>query len=363
MGDDTINYQNTSSYLKRRPKIKILYKSKPIQIVNPKIAMTVPEIVTIPDNVDDDDEISVLYSTPLPVKKGTSKSDAIPVETYPLRPRRAVIDLSQDSSYFDDDEVKLIPSFPKTPKRVFKGECSKSVPAKKSAGSSASPLTFMCEICADERRIDDRFRVLGCDHSYCSECMGKYVASKLQENVTAINCLDSGCKGYLEPQHCRPILPKQVFDRWCDALCEAVILATEKFYCPFKDCSALLIDDRNRGNEVILHSECPDCNRLFCAQCKVPWHSGISCAEFQKLKKDERSNEDIMLMNLAKTNKWMRCPVCKFYVERSQGCLFMRCRLFFPFDSFSFYLVICLFEVFGVALMIFWFIILCCSSY
>lgn len=38
-----------------------------------------------------------------------------------------------------------------------------------------------------------------------------------------------------------------------------------------------------------------------------------------------------MLMNLAKSKKWMRCPKCKFYVERSEGCLFMRCR----FGSFS----------------------------
>ncbi|KAL0426742.1 UNVERIFIED_CONTAM: hypothetical protein Slati_2849000 [Sesamum latifolium] len=149
---------------------------------------------------------------------------------------------------------------------------------------------------------------------------------KLQENITAINCPVPGCNGFLEPQHCRSILPKQVFDRWGDALCEAVILASEKFYCPIKDCSALLIDDQSVENEVIMQSECPDCNRLFCVQCKVPWHSGMACSDFQKLKEDERSNEDIMLMNLAKSKKWIRCPKCKFYVEKSSGCLFMRCR-------------------------------------
>ncbi|KAL0333654.1 UNVERIFIED_CONTAM: hypothetical protein Sangu_1521600 [Sesamum angustifolium] len=185
----------------------------------------------------------------------------------------------------------------------------------------------MCEICADEKPTNDLLRVLGCTHSYCSECMGKYVASKLQENITAITCPVSGCNGFLEPQHCRSILPKQVFDRWGDALCEAVILASEKFYCPYKDCSALLIDDQCVENEVIMQSECPDCNRLFCVQCKVPWHSGMACSDFQKLKEDERSNEDIMLMNLAKSRKWMRCPKCKFYVERSSGCLFMRCSV------------------------------------
>lgn len=42
------------------------------------------------------------------------------------------------------------------------------------------------------------------------------------------------------------------------------------------------------GEEVIWESECPTCRRLFCAQCQVPWHSGINCIEFQKLNKDER---------------------------------------------------------------------------
>ncbi|XP_062021356.1 E3 ubiquitin-protein ligase RSL1-like [Rosa rugosa] len=106
-------------------------------------------------------------------------------------------------------------------------------------------------------------------------------------------------------------------------MCEAMILGSQKFYCPFKDCSAMLIDD---GAEVVRDSECPNCNRMFCAQCKVPWHAGIECAEFKKLKNDEKGNEDIMLRNLAQKNQWRRCPKCRFYVEKLIGCDTMRCR-------------------------------------
>lgn len=66
---------------------------------------------------------------------------------------------------------------------------------------------------------------------------------------------------------------------------------------------------------------------MFCAQCKVTWHDGIGCEEFQKLHKDEREKDDIMLMNLAMSKSWKRCPNCRFYVERSAGCLYMKCRL------------------------------------
>lgn len=290
------------------------------------MAAKVLEIVNIVDSLVEDDEILVLYETPVRPKNGTSKIDAISVEDYFLKSDR-VIDLSQDYACYanvnDDDEFEILDSFPKTP-RVYKGESSNSKPSKGVEFSSSVSIT--CEICADEKLTSAMFRLLGCTHSFCTECMAKYVASKLQDNITSIKCPVTGCQGFLEPQHCCPILPKQVFDRWGDALCEAVILGSEKFYCPFMDCSALLIDDRCGRNEVIIQSECPECNRLFCVECKVPWHPGITCEEFRKLGNDERSNEDIMLMNLAKKKKWIRCPRCKFYVERTEGCLFIKCR-------------------------------------
>ncbi|PRQ47105.1 putative IBR domain, E3 ubiquitin ligase RBR family [Rosa chinensis] len=115
-------------------------------------------------------------------------------------------------------------------------------------------------------------------------------------------------------------------------MCEAVILGSQKFYCPFKDCSAMLIDD---GAEVVRDSECPNCNRMFCAQCKVPWHAGIECAEFKKLKNDEKGNEDIMLRNLAQKNQWRRCPKSRFYVEKLIGCDTMRCRCAQKFSSWN----------------------------
>ncbi|GJV19835.1 zinc finger, C6HC-type containing protein [Tanacetum coccineum] len=114
-----------------------------------------------------------------------------------------------------------------------------------------------------------------------------------------------------------------------DALCESLILGSEKFYCPFKDCSALLVND---GGGAVTSSECPHCNRLFCAQCKVTWHSGICCSEYQSLRKDERDPSDLMLMDLAKNNKWKRCPNCNFYVEKIDGCDDIHCRCGHDFD-------------------------------
>ncbi|OMO65992.1 Zinc finger, RING-type [Corchorus olitorius] len=161
---------------------------------------------------------------------------------------------------------------------------SRKLKGKETSESSNSNKTddwnSLCRICMDVKPIGDMFRSNTCTHLFCTDCIGKYIAAKLQENISMVECPEVNCKGALEPQFCRSIVPGEVFDRWENALCESVILASQKFYCPFKDCSAMLVDD---GGNNVVQSECPNCHRMFCAQCKVPWHGGISCAQFRNL--------------------------------------------------------------------------------
>ncbi|KAJ4718701.1 RBR-type E3 ubiquitin transferase [Melia azedarach] len=195
--------------------------------------------------------------------------------------------------------------------------------------SGESSLSF-CEICAERKEYDQMFRIEGCVHSFCSDCISKHVATKIRDNITTVTCPGLNCKSILEFDDCKPVIPKQVLESWEKALCEEMIDVSQRFYCPFKDCSAMLVND-NEGGGVIRESECPFCHRLFCAVCYVPWHPGIGCEEFQRLNADERGREDLMVRELAKEQKWSRCPHCKFYVERTQGCPHMSCRCKFQF--------------------------------
>ncbi|CAI9097346.1 OLC1v1033746C1 [Oldenlandia corymbosa var. corymbosa] len=277
---------------------------------------------------DEDDDLRVLYTKPVLGTQGCNSRNPILVETYGIRASVStgtVIDLS-----YDDDALQLISSVKGTKRKLYQGESSNYIPATVTIDDDddddSVDKTFLCSICVDEKPNTESFYIKGCSHSYCAECMAKYVSSKLQENNTNITCPVVGCGGILELQDCRSILPSQVFDRWGDALCEAMILASEKFYCPYKDCSALLVDERIGGCEPVRNTECPYCRRMFCAMCRVPWHTGFSCDEFQKLNADEREMGDILLMNLAKDKNWQRCPSCRIFVQKSAGCLFMKCR-------------------------------------
>ncbi|XP_026398130.1 E3 ubiquitin-protein ligase RNF14-like [Papaver somniferum] len=121
----------------------------------------------------------------------------------------------------------------------------------------SSEMSF-CEICMEAKPTSEmRKSTIKCSHIYCFECIAKHIAAKIQDNISQITCLEFNCKEILEPHLCRDIIPAQVFDRWENALCESLILASHKIYCPSKDCSAMLVNDDD--GVIIRESECPHC--------------------------------------------------------------------------------------------------------
>ncbi|KAK1550174.1 hypothetical protein Q3G72_014857 [Acer saccharum] len=271
-----------------------------------------------------------LGKRPLTISSSSSSTTrkAKPTSTNP-----SMAEKGQSSNSSRDDDSRLgkrkrsIPISRSSSSSKTRRTKPTSTPSMSEKGKSDDPNYFVCELCVERRASNKSFSVKGCFHAYCADCMTKYVTSKVEQNITSISCPVSNCRGNLDLHYCRKILPENVFDRWGMALCETVIVGAQKFYCPFKDCSALLINDvEEEEEEAIRESECPYCHRLFCAQCSVPWHSEIDCAEFQKLNKNEREPEDIMLMKLAQNEKWQRCPNCRYYVEKKEGCMFMNCR-------------------------------------
>ncbi|KAJ3704879.1 hypothetical protein LUZ61_008584 [Rhynchospora tenuis] len=233
---------------------------------------------------------------------------------------------------------------------------------KDKASSLSSQAQLVCKLCMENLPAAELFQTSNaCSHVFCHDCLSRYLGSKIQENISVVICPDENCKAVLEPElcqellpsevfesdclshylstkikenipvvkcpeenckallelgMCRELLPSEVFERWECEVCESMVQGAQKFYCPFEDCSAFMVDD---GDEIMTHAECPNCRRLFCAACKVAWHSGLSCVEYGKLGEDERGKDDLLVIQVAKEKKWRRCPSCKYYVEKKDG--------------------------------------------
>ena len=82
--------------------------------------------------------------------------------------------------------------------------------------------------------------------------------------------------------------------------------------CPTPDCGMVL--DCEPGTQ---HVHCMGCRSSFCASCRVRWHMGLTCAEFQALPDYHRAPEDVEFLRLAREKRWQRCPSCGNMVRRS----------------------------------------------
>ncbi|PIA50521.1 hypothetical protein AQUCO_01300929v1 [Aquilegia coerulea] len=161
--------------------------------------------------------------------------------------------------------------------------------------------SFTCEICLNLVSFKKKFKnEIKCPtHSYCIE---KHVQAKLEEhNLAEIKCPALDCNELLDIFVCREMLSPQMIVRWCDVLCGSTVSRYPHVYCPFENCSALIL---NECEDNLTKSACPMCKILICFAYR----------------------NDILFGTLMEHNKWQRCPVCRQCVERGIGCKIITCR-------------------------------------
>ncbi|XP_059315102.1 E3 ubiquitin-protein ligase RSL1-like [Lycium ferocissimum] len=208
---------------------------------------------------------------------------------------------------------------------------------KKVAESDASRKVYeTCVICLEDTDIGQIFSVDGCKHRYCVSCMKQHVEVKLLHGILP-KCPHAECNSDLKLDSCSKILTPKLIDIMKQHIKEASIPVTEKVYCPYPKCSALMSKSEvlEYSNGSFLGAErlgirkCTKCNGLFCINCKVPWHYNIACDEYRR--RNPTPPEDVKLKTLAATNLWRQCVKCNHMIELAAGCYHMTCRCGYEF--------------------------------
>ncbi|CAJ1979356.1 unnamed protein product [Sphenostylis stenocarpa] len=203
-------------------------------------------------------------------------------------------------------------------------------------GSSKS-VNETCVICLEDTDVSQIFSVDRCQHRYCFSCMKQHVEVKLLHGILP-KCPHEGCEYELLVDSCQNFLTPKLTETMRQRKLEASIPAAEKVYCPYPRCSALMT-----RTEVFEYSEnligvsdqagpkkCLKCHGLFCFNCKVPWHSGMTCLVYKRLNPNPPA-EDLKLKSLASRNRWRQCVKCNYVIELAEGCYHMTCRCGFEF--------------------------------
>ncbi|KAM2621518.1 hypothetical protein TB2_026259 [Malus domestica] len=186
----------------------------------------------------------------------------------------------------------------------------------------------VCDFCLQSIHLENSFNIKGCTHSYCQQCIVKFIVSNLQLNVTSITCPVPGCAGVLDPEHCRQILPSDVFVSWSNALSESVLSPESDidstFICDFCVEPVNLKDSFNiRG---CTHFYCQGCIVKFIASkrqdnvtrimCPVPGCTGTLDLEYCRaiLPKDVCDRwgkalcESVVMALMGTGKKYLYCP-------------------------------------------------------
>ncbi|KAI3919118.1 hypothetical protein MKW98_016671 [Papaver atlanticum] len=161
---------------------------------------------------------------------------------------------------------------------------------------ATSGSCFTCEICIETVPLSEKFKNMeasGCFHPYCTNCVAKYIEIKvIHDNMSNIKCPNTNCS---------------VFEKWCRVLCEAAVLLDAskggfvygRCFCPNRKCSELIL------------------NQLFCFTCMVPWKENHQCRrQTGDIAIDiDMDRNDLLFMEMAKRNGWIRCPNCNVCIE------------------------------------------------
>ncbi|KAI0053773.1 hypothetical protein FA95DRAFT_1586011 [Auriscalpium vulgare] len=171
------------------------------------------------------------------------------------------------------------------------------------------------------------------DHSYCISCLSMYIQHKLDPNgygsgnadvvVFPILCpecpVDSWPEG-IQQETAERVLGEKGMRLWHY---QQLLDSIPKYYCPNPRCSARVqIDDAVEDP----HAECPACTQHLCVPCRSIWHEDMTCEEYQALPLEDRSPDDLLVLQIVKAENWRRCPRCAYIVELSMGCNHVTCR-------------------------------------
>ncbi|KAM7279538.1 hypothetical protein ACFE04_006672 [Oxalis oulophora] len=131
-----------------------------------------------------------------------------------------------------------------------------------------------------------------------------HVEAKLLNGMMA-ECPHQGCESKIDVVSCGKFLDPRLVEIFSNRMKEASIAVTDKVYCPYQKCSALM------------------------SKAEVPWHSNMSCREYKKSPKPQSA--DSMVKSLAEKRKWRQCAKCNNMVELATGCYHITCRCGYEF--------------------------------
>ena len=171
-----------------------------------------------------------------------------------------------------------------------------------------------CEVCYDELNNKEiKNNSIPCGHFFCTHCWFNYLKTSIIEaKVENIKCMEHECKDIISEEFILRHLKdnNDLIEKYNKFKKRAEIINDKnKKQCPHPNCESFL-----QKSEKSKYVKCENGHK-YCFECLKPSHGDKSC-DYQIEKQ---------FANWTKGKRVKRCPRCKMYTEKNEGCNHMTC--------------------------------------
>ncbi|KAM6464357.1 E3 ubiquitin-protein ligase RNF144A isoform 1-T2 [Liasis olivaceus] len=186
----------------------------------------------------------------------------------------------------------------------------------------------LCKLCLGEYPVEQMTTITQCQCIFCTLCLKQYVELLIKEGLeTAISCPDAACpkRGHLQENEIECMVASEIMQRYKKLQFEReVLLDPCRTWCPSSSCQAVcqLQESGPQSPQLV---QCKVCDIEFCSACKSNWHPGQGCQENMPVSFLPGETSSVYKME-EDDAPIKRCPKCKVYIERDEGCAQMMCK-------------------------------------
>ena len=184
---------------------------------------------------------------------------------------------------------------------------------RKSLGKKQENDKIECALCYEDIENINEVK-LRCGHYFCKDCWIDYLKEKITNaNVSKISCMQNKCQTILEDKFIKDILKdnQELIDKYDKFYKRKKMLEqSDKIKsCPFPDCEGYA--EKNGKNKYV------KCNfgHEFCFECGNAPHGKKKCSDMMDKEFEEWRKQRIV----------KRCPYCRMWTEKNEGCNHMTC--------------------------------------
>ena len=171
-----------------------------------------------------------------------------------------------------------------------------------------------CQVCYDELNKEETdLNTIPCGHLFCTHCWFNYLKTLITDaKVEKIKCMEHECKDIISEEFILKHISENenLVEKYKKFKKRAEILGDKnKKLCPNPDCDSFL-----QKSDTSKYVECENGHK-YCYDCLKAPHGSNPCD--YKLEKQ--------FMSWKKGKRVKRCPRCKIYTEKNEGCNHMTC--------------------------------------